>query len=63
VAEDSGAEKAGVRIDDVIVGVDGQAPGSIADVQRILADKKSGDVVALKIIRGGEEREITVQLQ
>jgi hypothetical protein len=63
VAEDSGAEKAGLQVDDVIIGVDGQMIQSVADVQKILAEKKSGDLVTVKIIRSGKEREITVPLQ
>jgi hypothetical protein len=63
VVEDSGADKAGVRAEDVIIGADGQRSPSVDDLQKILASKKTGDEIILKLIRGGREQEIKVTLQ
>ena len=45
------AEKAGVRVGDVLVSVDGKDVASPSDVRRALADKKDGESVRVEIIR------------
>jgi S1-C subfamily serine protease len=63
VVEDSGADKAGVRPDDVIIGIDGQGSPSFEDVRKILAARKIGDEITLKVIRGGQEQEMKITLR
>ncbi len=47
---------------DVITGADGQPVDGIEDLQAALIDKKEGDTVALKVVRGGRARDVTVTL-
>ena len=62
VTSGSPAEKAGVRPDDVVVGVDGRGIEDNSDLSRYVASKAPGTTVRLKIVRGGVEREISVTL-
>jgi membrane-associated protease RseP (regulator of RpoE activity) len=52
VEEDSPAAKAGVKVGDIIVGVDGQEVESSSDLRRALKDKKDGDSVRIEVLRG-----------
>ena len=58
----SGAEKAGVKIGDVVVAVDGQRVRSMDDLILLVRRNKAGDVVKLKVLRDGKpiELEVTV---
>lgn len=64
VTPDSGAEAAGIRVDDVIVAIDGKAldaesrPGNA--VRKIMAGVEPGEPVAIAFLRDGEERDVEV---
>jgi S1-C subfamily serine protease len=58
----SGAAEAGLRAGDVIVAVDGTDVRDSATVKRIIEKTKPGDVLALRIRRGDEERDVSVGL-
>ena len=62
VTKDSPAEKAGVKPDDVVVGVDGRAIEDNNDLSRYIAGKAPGTTVRLKVVRNGVEKEIPVTL-
>ncbi|MFC5847390.1 S1C family serine protease [Deinococcus petrolearius] len=47
---------------DVITGADGEPVDGIEDLQAALIDKKQGDTVTLKVVRGGQSRDVTVTL-
>ena len=47
----SPAAKAGVRVGDVIVAVDGAAADSALDITDAMSDRKKGDTVAIEVIR------------
>lgn len=51
VADDSPAEKAGIRVGDVIVSVDGKDVKWSGDVRSALRDKKEGDSVRIETVR------------
>lgn len=51
VEEGSPADKAGLRVGDIIVAVDGKDVDSAMDLRRALADKKDGDTTRIDIIR------------
>ncbi len=57
------AEKAGIRAGDVILGVDGKEVNAANEIQTIIAEHKPGDVVAVKIFRGGNtiEKDVTLR--
>lgn len=52
VAPDSPADKAGVRVGDILLSVDGNEVKSAASVRSALRDKKDGDAVRLEVQRG-----------
>ena len=52
VQEDSPAEKAGVKVGDIVLSVDGKDVKSSSDLRAALVDKKEGDSVRLEILRG-----------
>lgn len=52
IEKDGPAEKAGLRVGDLVLSVDGQSVDSSGDVRRALREKKSGDNVRLEVLRG-----------
>lgn len=62
VVEGGPAEGAGLKKDDVIEQIDGQALSAPADAARALTDKWSGDVIELTVRRGAETLRIEVTL-
>jgi membrane-associated protease RseP (regulator of RpoE activity) len=62
VVPGSGADKAGIKAGDVITAVDGASIGSLADLQKALSGKKSGDTVTVSIDRNGSKQDLKVTL-
>jgi serine protease Do len=62
VTGDSPAEKAGLKADDVVVGVDGRPVEDNGDLSRYISSKSPGTTVNLRILRGGGEQTIAVVL-
>src|SRR5438552_7646483 len=62
VTSDSPAEKAGLKADDVVVGVDGKGIEDNSDLSRYIASKSPGTTVHLRVLRGGAEQTIAVAL-
>jgi S1-C subfamily serine protease len=60
VAEDSPAERAGLRPEDLIVEVDGVAVGAVDDLQRLMDGDAVGRPVTARLLRQG--RELTVEI-
>ena len=56
------ADAAGIRVGDVIVGVDGKEIKVPDEVATAIADAKTGDTVEIEIIRGGVHQSIDVRL-
>lgn len=52
LADNGPAEKAGVRVGDVIVGVNGKTVGGSRELTRAMRDVKKGDSVRIEVIRG-----------
>ena len=59
----SAGEKAGLKIGDVIVEVDGTKVTKMDELNAIKNQKQIGDTLKLKVFRAGKEKEITVTLQ
>jgi len=53
VEEDGPAAKAGVRVGDILTGVDGEEVSTSSEVARLIRSKEEGDVVELEIYRDG----------
>ncbi len=58
----SPAAKAGLRTEDVVIGVDGDSIETGDELREAIDAKKPGDEIRLKVRRGGDERELTVKL-
>jgi S1-C subfamily serine protease len=56
----SGSQKAGVKLGDVVVAVDGASVRSMDDLILLVRRHKAGDVVKLKLDRGGKTIELEV---
>ncbi|HEX7117636.1 MAG TPA: Do family serine endopeptidase [Longimicrobiales bacterium] len=62
VEKGSPADRAGLRLGDVIVGVDGEPIESSGDLLELLALKDPSDEVELDVVRYGDRLEIAVEL-
>ncbi len=60
VAADSPAAKAGLALGDVIVAFDGQPVRRMEDLLGLLTDDRIGQPVAVRLLRGGQTKEVTV---
>jgi len=60
VVDDSPAQRAGLRAEDLIVEVDGSAVTGVADLQRLMVADRIGATVAVTLLRGG--RTLTLEL-
>jgi serine protease Do len=62
VTPGSPAEKAGLKVDDVVVGVDGHRVEDNNDLSRYIASKAPGTTVKLEVLREGAEKAVSVTL-
>jgi len=62
IKSDSPAAKASLKLNDVIVDVDGKAVRSPSEMAKQLGDHKSGDTVSVGFLREGTRRKVTVTL-
>jgi membrane-associated protease RseP (regulator of RpoE activity) len=62
VAAGSPAEKAGVKIGDIITSIDGVSVDSSGDVRSALRDKKDGDSVRVEVQRGRNRQALVATL-
>ena len=62
VVSNSPAEKAGVRNGDVIIELDGKPVDDVAGFRTTVANMTPGSQVQLKLVRGGEHKDVTVTL-
>jgi membrane-associated protease RseP (regulator of RpoE activity) len=63
VLPDGPAAKAGVKVGDVITGVDGQAIGDDTDLRRKIRDKKDKEVASLEILRNRARQTLKAEIQ
>lgn len=62
LSKGSGADLAGVKVDDIIVNLEQKKVAELKDIAEILAGKKAGDEVKLTVKRAGKDLELTVKL-
>lgn len=62
IQKGSGAEKAGLKVDDMILEVDGQEVSSTSEINEIRDKKKPGDKLTFKILRERDTMEVSVEL-
>ncbi len=62
VIKDSPAERAGLKVGDIIIALNGKKMDSVRDLQIAIMRTKPGTVVTLTVIREGKKREIKVKI-
>ncbi|OEJ98572.1 serine protease [Flavivirga aquatica] len=62
-AEDSAADKAGIKDGDIILSIDDKKVLTSPMLQGIIAEKRPGDKVTVTVIRDGKQKEINVVLE
>jgi len=62
VVKDSPAEKAGLRKDDVILRIDGEAVNSVRKLNRLVSEMAPDHSVKIAVSRGGSEQEVTATI-
>ena len=62
VVQGSGAEKAGLRLNDVILQVEGIDMNELEDLLKVIGERKVGDTLKVKILRGEQESTVEVTL-
>ena len=62
VVEGSGAEKAGIKVGDLIVKAEGKVVKTTEELNSVRDEKKPGEYITITVIREGELTDISVQL-
>ncbi len=62
VGDNSSAQRAGIKEDDLLIEVDGKALAVVPDLADYLQTKSPGDSVILKLLRGGKTEKVTAIL-
>jgi S1-C subfamily serine protease len=62
VEDDSPAGKGGIMIGDILIGVGGEPVRDTDDLRSALGPEQAGQPTTLKVLRGGELRELTVTI-
>jgi serine protease Do len=62
VTDGSPADKAGLKPDDVVIGVDGREVRDNSDLTSYIASRAPDTTVHLKVLRGGAEKDVAVTL-
>lgn len=62
VIKGAGAEKAGIKVGDIITRVDNAKIEKTDDITKAIKDKKTGDKVTVTFIRDGKEQKVTAEL-
>lgn len=62
VMKDTPAEKAGIKAGDIVVGLDSASIKTVDQMMEMLAGRKPGDKIALKVLRDGAEIELKATL-
>jgi predicted metalloprotease with PDZ domain len=63
VLEDSPAEKAGLRVGDVIVSADGERVERVNALQRLIQEKDKGEKITLEYIRDKKKKTVEVEIE
>jgi hypothetical protein len=63
VADDSPADRAGVKVGDIILSVEGKDVAWSGDIRKGLRDKKEGDTVRIEVLRGRARQSIVATVK
>ena len=62
VLRNSAAARAGIQVEDFIVGLDGEKVEDGGDLRRLLRQHKPGDTVSIQLVRGTDRRTVSARL-
>lgn len=62
LSEDSPAEKAGLKVGDVIVRADGEKVESIKELSELVQDKEKGDKIEIEFLRDKKKKKVKVEI-
>ncbi|MBP5400721.1 MAG: trypsin-like peptidase domain-containing protein [Bacteroidales bacterium] len=62
VTADGAAERAGLRVDDIILALDGREVNSASELKEIVAQHSPGDSMTVSFLRNGQRQKITLTL-
>ncbi len=56
------AEKAGLKVNDLLLGLDREELGSMVDLKKLVASRKAGEVLQVELIRKGEKLQLDIEV-
>lgn len=62
VGDDSPAQKAGIKVGDVIVEADGKRMESVKELSELIQDKEEGDTIEIEFIRDKKKKTVKVEI-
>lgn len=62
VTEGMPAARSGLKSSDIIIGFDGQEVSGAVTLDQIMFMKKRGDTLKLRVLRGGQQREVVIEI-
>ncbi|WP_028786475.1 PDZ domain-containing protein [Terrimonas ferruginea] len=62
VIKGAGAEKAGIKVGDIVTRIDNAKVEKADDITKAIKDRKTGDKVAVTFLRDGKEQKVTAEL-
>ena len=62
VTADGAAERAGLRVDDIILALDGHEINSVSELKEIVAQHSPGDKISATLLRDGQRQKIVLTL-
>ncbi len=62
-SEDSPAEKAGLKVGDVVIRADGERIETVAELSELIQDKKKGEKIKIEFIRNKKRSTIEVEIE
>lgn len=63
VTEESPAEKAGLKVGDVIIKADGEQVEAVKELSELIQNKEKGDKIELEFLRDGKKRTVKIEIE
>lgn len=63
IVDGGSAAGSDIKVDDVIIGIDGKKVQNFADLQEAIAQHRPGDKVTVKVMRDKKEKNINITLK
>lgn len=63
VSDAGAAQEAGLKLDDIVVFIDGEVVAGTGDLRTLLSERKPGDKLEIEVIREGKRKQLTLVLR